>query len=218
MNEFNQPSSLPPAGRELAHQEILPNFEIPDSLAVAPDGYTSKQVVKIAGITYRQLDHWDRINFIKPSAKKAKGSGSRREYSYQDLLRFKVAKRLLDGGVSFQAVMNAFDYMENELGDDILTANLVIEGDQVSYARDAQEIVDLIQRGQGVLNMVGIPAINTELEAEVIALFKSENSADRSDSADGDEKSDGDRDSAVPAEEVPAEDFLASRAGSEARF
>ena len=175
MNALDHPPSQLPAERKLpaAHQETLPDFEMPFSLA-APDGYTSKQVVKIAGITYRQLDHWDRINFIKPSAKKAKGSGSRREYSYQDLLRFKVAKRLLDGGVSFQAVMNAFDYMENELGDDILTANLVIEGDQVSYVRDAQEIVDLIQRGQGVLNMVGIPAINNELEAEVIALFSSD--------------------------------------------
>lgn len=170
MNAIDQPSSLPSAARKLAYQETLTNFEMPPS-TVVPEGYTSKQVVKIAGVTYRQLDHWDRINFIKPSAKKAKGSGSRREYSYQDLLRFKVAKRLLDGGVSFQAVMHAFDYMENELKDDILTANLVIEGDQVTYVRDAQEIVDLIQRGQGVLNMVGIPAINNELEAEVITLF-----------------------------------------------
>ena len=173
MNAFDQLSDMPPAERRLpaARQETLPDFEMPASPGIVADGYTSKQVVKIAGITYRQLDHWDRIDFIKPSAKKAKGSGSRREYSYQDLLRFKVAKRLLDGGVSFQAIVNAFDYMENELGDDILTANLVIEGDQVSYARDPQEVLDLIQRGQGVLNMVGIPAINSQLEAEVIALF-----------------------------------------------
>lgn len=177
MNAFDRLSDLSPAERKLpaAHQETLPDFEMPGSPAIVADGYTSKQVVKIAGITYRQLDHWDRINFIKPSAKKAKGSGSRREYSYQDLLRFKVAKRLLDGGVSFQAIVNAFDYMENELGDDILTANLVIEGDQVSYVRDPQEILDLIQRGQGVLNMVGIPAINNQLEAEVIALFSTGN-------------------------------------------
>lgn len=178
MNAFDRLSDLSPPEHKLpaAHQEVLPNFEMPASQAIAADGYTSKQVVKIAGITYRQLDHWDRINFIKPSAKKAKGSGSRREYSYQDLLRFKVAKRLLDGGVSFQAIVNAFDYMENELGDDILTANLIIEGDQVSYVRDPQEILDLIQRGQGVLNMVGIPAINNQLEAEVIALFSTGNS------------------------------------------
>ena len=169
--------------RKTSHQETLPNFELPPGPAAS--GYSSKQVVKIAGITYRQLDHWDRIDFIKPSAKKAKGCGSRRQYSYQDLLRFKVAKRLLDNGVNFHMVIKVFEYMEKELGDDIVTANLVIDGDQVYYERDPQNILDLIQRGQGVLNLVGIPAINSQLQAEVIALFSTENKANGSDSGIG---------------------------------
>ncbi len=167
-----------------SYQETLPNFEVPPGLAI--NGYSSKQVVKIVGITYRQLDHWDRIGFIKPSAKKAKGCGSRRQYSYQDLLRFKVAKRLLDNGVNFHMVIKVFEYMEKELGDNIVTANLVIDGDQVYYERDPQNIFDLIQRGQGVLNLVGIPAINSQLEAEVIALFNAENKANGSDFGDVD--------------------------------
>ncbi|MFC1719082.1 MerR family DNA-binding transcriptional regulator [Candidatus Poribacteria bacterium] len=36
-------------------------------------GYTSKEVCKITGISYRQLDYWDSSGFIQPSVAKAKG-------------------------------------------------------------------------------------------------------------------------------------------------
>ncbi len=163
-------------------QERLTGFELPVSSEATDNqvssisegtGYTSMQVIKIIGITYRQLDHWDKKNFIKPSARKAKGSGSRRLYSYQDLLRLKVAKRLLDGGVDFDAVVKIFSYIER-LGDNIQTANLIIDDQQVRYARDDQEILDLVKQGQGVLNVVGVPTILQELDGKIVEIFSAE--------------------------------------------
>ena len=173
-------------------QDRLINFELPDQAGLSPEqtsqpdtdrqmsaatdvggaaaiGYTSQQVVQLVGITYRQLDHWDKIDFIRPSAKQAKGSGSRRLYSYQDLLRFRVAKRLLDGGASFQAVSKIFDYIE-QLGDSIHAADLIVDENQVHYARNDQEILDLLKHGQGVLNFVSVTTIREELDSKLIEL------------------------------------------------
>ena len=132
-------------------------------------GYTSQQVIQLVGITYRQLDHWDKLGFIRPSAKQASGSGSRRLYSYQDLLRFRVAKRLLDSGASFQAVKKIFDYIE-QLGDSIHAADLIIDENQVHYARSDEEILDLLKHGQGVLNFVSVATIREELDGKLIEL------------------------------------------------
>lgn len=133
-------------------------------------GYTSKQVIKVIGITYRQLDHWDKTGFISPTARQAQGSGSRRLYSYEDLLRFKVAKSLLDSGAVFSSVVDTFEFIEG-LGDNILTANIVIDGQRVRYVRSDQEILDVLHQGQGVLSFVGVSQIQEQLNGEIVQLF-----------------------------------------------
>lgn len=46
---------------------------------------SARDAAELAGITYRQLDYWDRIGIIGPSIAEARGSGSRRRYSLQDV-------------------------------------------------------------------------------------------------------------------------------------
>ena len=55
-------------------------------------GYSGRRTAEIVGITYRQLDYWARTDLIRPSLADAPGSGSRRRYSYRDLLELKVIK------------------------------------------------------------------------------------------------------------------------------
>ena len=62
-------------------------------------GYRGPTACSAAGITYRQLDYWARTDLVRPSMSDAKGSGTRRQYSYRDLVQLKLIKRLLDAGV-----------------------------------------------------------------------------------------------------------------------
>ena len=66
---------------------------------IHPDGFTGRRTAEIVGISYRQLDYWARTDLIRPSLADAAGSGSRRSYSYRDLLELKVIKSLLDAGI-----------------------------------------------------------------------------------------------------------------------
>jgi len=100
-------------------------------------GFRGPQVCSIVGITYRQLDYWARTDLVRPSIADAKGSGTQRTYSFQDLVRLKVVKSLLDAGVKLQT------------------------------ARTDDALIDLVRRGQGVLNIVPLGHVMEELHAGV---------------------------------------------------
>ena len=79
-------------------------------------GFTGRRYAAWCGITYRQLDYWARTGLLQPSVATAKGSGSRRVYSYSDVLELKVIKQLLDAGVSLQSARRAVECLRDELG------------------------------------------------------------------------------------------------------
>ncbi len=132
------------------------------------EGYRGPQVCKIVNITYRQLDHWTRTELVRPSIAEAKGSGTQRLYSYRDLVELKVIKSLLDGGLSLQSVRKVIEYLRSNLGSDLATASLVIEGQRSVLARTGEEIVDLVRQGQGVLNIVPLANVKQELDAKIL--------------------------------------------------
>ena len=74
---------------------------------MSEQGYRVPDVCKVIGISYRQLDYWARTGLVRPSIKDAQGSGTQRQYSFQDLVVLKVIKSLLDTGVSLQRVRKA---------------------------------------------------------------------------------------------------------------
>ena len=106
-------------------QQRLDGF---DDAVPVDGGFRGPQVCAIVGITYRQLDYWARQDLVKPSIADARGSGTQRSYSFNDLVRLKVIKNLLDAGVKLQTARKAIEYLREDLGDDWATANLVLDG------------------------------------------------------------------------------------------
>ncbi|MCE2512320.1 MAG: MerR family transcriptional regulator [Acidimicrobiia bacterium] len=139
-----------------------------DLTAHTSHGYSASLTADVVGITYRQLDYWARTDLVVPSLVKATGSGSRRQYSYSNLLELKVIKRLLDSGIKLEKVRSIFDYMRSELQEDISRANLVIDGSNVVCARSDAEFIDVLQRGQGVLNVLPLSNVKQEVDAAII--------------------------------------------------
>lgn len=140
-------------------------------------GYSGKSTAEIVGITYRQLDYWARTDLIRPSLTDASGSGSRREYSYRNLLELKVVKNLLDSGIRLEQVREVFAYLQDELGEDVATANLVVNGSQPTLVRSGAEIIDLLANGQGVLNILPLSGVIDELDEAIVELFPSRSTA-----------------------------------------
>lgn len=141
---------------------------------VGPEvGFSGRRTAEIVGITYRQLDYWARTDLVTPSLAQARGSGTRRQYSYRDLLELKAIKTLLDSGLKLESVRQVFDYMRENLGADISSANLVISGNKSVLVRSGEELVDVLRKGQGVLNVLPLAGVKEEIDAKIVELFPS---------------------------------------------
>jgi DNA-binding transcriptional MerR regulator len=130
-------------------------------------GYRGPTVCRIVGITYRQLDYWARTGLVEPGMRKAEGSGTQRLYSFDDIVRLKVVKRLLDTGVSLQKVRLAVDELVAR-GRSVADTTLISDGRTVYALTDEREMLDLLRRGQGVF-AISLDPLVEELRGEVAA-------------------------------------------------
>lgn len=138
--------------------------------AGATQGWSGRVAAQIVGITYRQLDYWARTDLIRPSLADAHGSGTRRRYSYGDLLELKVVKHLLDAGIELKKVRTVFAYLRNHLGADIATANLVIGESRSVLVQTDGELIDVLRHGQGVLNVLPLGGVKDAVDAAILQL------------------------------------------------
>src|SRR5690349_7418086 len=116
-------------------------------------GYRGVMACHAAGISYRQLDYWARTSLVVPSVRDASGSGTQRLYSFRDIVVLKVVKRLLDAGVSLQNIRKAIDALRSRGVADLAAITLISDGTTVYECRSPEEVVDLLQGGQGVFGI-----------------------------------------------------------------
>ncbi len=132
-------------------------------------GYRGPIACSAAGITYRQLDYWARTGLLQPSIRAARGSGSQRLYSFRDILVLKVVKKLLDAGVSLQQVRTAVAQLQDRGVDDLAAITLMSDGASVYECTSTDEVIDLLQGGQGVFG-IAVGRVWREVEGSLAEL------------------------------------------------
>jgi DNA-binding transcriptional MerR regulator len=132
-------------------------------------GYRGPVACAVTGITYRQLDYWARTGLLEPSVRAARGSGSQRLYSFKDLLVLRVVKKLLDAGVSLQQVRTAVRQLQDRGVDDLASITLMSDGASVYECTSTDEVIDLLQGGQGVFG-IAVGRVWREIEGSLAEL------------------------------------------------
>ena len=132
-------------------------------------GYRGPTACAAAGISYRQLDYWARTALVEPSVRSAHGSGTQRLYSFRDILLLKVVKRLLDTGVSLQNIRTAVSHLRLRGVPDLTQMTLMSDGTTVYECTSPDEVVDLVQGGQGVFG-IAVGRVVREVEGTLAAL------------------------------------------------
>jgi len=150
---------IPVAAQGLLFTDDLPELD-------EEVGYRGPTACRAAGITYRQLDYWARTGLVEPSVRTAKGSGSQRLYGFCDILVLKVVKRLLDTGVSLQQIRVAITHLRDRGVDDLAQITLMSDGASVYECTSADEVIDLVQGGQGVFG-IAVGRVWREVEGEL---------------------------------------------------
>ena len=187
MNDNDQHAQVP--GADAVNAEVTERAEeqgllFTDDVSPLPSdtGYRGPTACNAAGITYRQLDYWARTGLVEPSVRGAKGSGSQRLYSFRDILILKVIKRLLDAGISLQQIRTAVMFLRERGTDDLTRVTLMSDGASVYECTSNDEVIDLLQGGQGVFG-IAIGGVWREIEG-TLAELPSERTEDEAVEAD----------------------------------
>ena len=143
-----------------------------DGVPTAPGedvGYRGPTACAVAGITYRQLDYWARTGLVTPSVRDAGGSGTQRLYSFRDILLLKLVRRLLDTGISLQNIRTAISQLRTGGAEDLADITLLSDGTTVYECTSPDEVVDLLQGGQGVF-AIAVGRVVREVEGSLAEL------------------------------------------------
>ena len=159
------------AAREAAEVADQQGLLFDDDVSPLPSdaGYRGPTACNAAGITYRQLDYWARTGLVEPSVRGATGSGTQRLYSFRDILVLKVIKRLLDAGISLQQIRTAVQHLRKRGTDDLTRVTLMSDGATVYECTSNDEVIDLLQGGQGVFG-IAIGGVWREIEGSLAEL------------------------------------------------
>ena len=120
-------------------------------------GFTAKQVVTLTGVPYKRLDSWANSGFLIPSVAEADGTGSRRLYSFQDLITLRTAKLLRDTGISLQGLRNVVQFLRDTHGleQPLAQTRLVVAGDDVLMVQTEGDLMSVLRHpGRHVLRVV----------------------------------------------------------------
>src|ERR1700709_2467790 len=142
-----------------------------DDVSTLPSdlGYRGRTAGNAAGITYRQLDYWARTGLVEPTVRGAPGSGPQRLYGFRDILILKIIKRLLDAGISLQQIRTAVSHLKARGTDDLTRVTLMSDGARVYECTSNDEVIDLLQGGQGVFG-IAIGGVWREIEGSLADL------------------------------------------------
>jgi DNA-binding transcriptional MerR regulator len=132
-------------------------------------GYRGATACAAAGISYRQLDYWARTGLLEPSVRTASGSGTARLYGFRDILVLKIVKRLLDAGVSLQNIRTAVNHLRSRGVVELESITLMSDGASIYECASADEIIDLLQGGQGVFG-IAVGKVWHEVEGSLATL------------------------------------------------
>ncbi len=93
--------------------------------------FQSREVREIVGLTRRQMQYWDQTRLVTP-AQRTPGGHAR--YTFEDLIAYKTAKKLLDAGVSLQRIRKVLSRLRDILPTikkPLVELTLVATGDVV---------------------------------------------------------------------------------------
>ncbi len=106
---------------------------------------------RITGATIRMIDHWARTGLLRPSGQDASGKGSRRRYTFQDVIVLQAILALREGGCPLQKIRTAIRYLKTHYpnapaSEELAKLTLVTDGTNVYLLTDERELMDVVTR------------------------------------------------------------------------
>jgi DNA-binding transcriptional MerR regulator len=130
--------------------------------------FDSKTASRIVGVSLRQLQYWDERDFIRPSVRPAEGRGTKRLYSFDDLVCLKVVKDLAQHGFSLQMIRRCLRPLKQQskrAGRPSESLRYLTDGEELFIITDDRQKILQAMKRQFVLSL-GLGSLVRDLDIE----------------------------------------------------
>jgi DNA-binding transcriptional MerR regulator len=112
---------------------------------------STRTVAALTGASIRQIDYWARTSLLKPSGKDAAGKGSRRRYTFADIVAIMTIRQLRERGCPLQKVRVAIRYLRQHFPSDsgsreLARLTLLTDGRDVYMLSDRDRVMQVVTR------------------------------------------------------------------------
>ncbi len=134
-------------------------------------GYSAAAARTIVGVSQRCLDYWAERGIVTPSNQQATGKGSERRYTFDDLLKLALVKRLREAGLSLQKIRKGLMVMRKRWpkNDPLLDEMLATDGSRF-FRIKGNQVEDVLAGGQLLLSVVAVGRIRQDVQQTVLRL------------------------------------------------
>lgn len=135
--------------------------------------YSTSEVAAFSGFTVRQVGYWAKQEMIIPSVQQAHGSGTRRKYSFDDLLLLRFVRQLMNHGWSLQKIREAITRLKDVMGDpNSLQKAVLVHGSHTILAickvRGGERIIlDTLDPGGQQVMWIYLDVLREEIERKI---------------------------------------------------
>jgi len=133
--------------------------------------FTSAQVVRLTGITPRQLQWWDERKVVV-----AQREGRNRLYSVEDLTEIAVICALRRKGMPLQRVRRIIKFLQKEFGRRLAEAvsngsdyHLLTDGKRIYLKNSQQQVIDVLKNSRQPLLGICLNDAVREVRAEIFS-------------------------------------------------
>ncbi|MBU0606282.1 MAG: MerR family transcriptional regulator [Armatimonadetes bacterium] len=114
------------------------------------EAFCSRFISGTFGIALSALHYWDRTNLIKPSVRAAAGRGTKRLYSFRDVVQLLVVSRMRGIGLSLQRIRRCLQFLRKhfpEIEAPLAELSLVTDGETVFLLTDdPEQLLDVVKQ------------------------------------------------------------------------
>jgi DNA-binding transcriptional MerR regulator/predicted RNase H-like HicB family nuclease len=113
--------------------------------------FTTSTVSELTGASPRMLDYWARTGILQPSGQEATGRGSRRRYTFQDIVALLTICKLREGNCPLQKVGAAVRHLRARYPGDhpsqtLARLTLLTDGRNVYTLTDEHQVMEVVTR------------------------------------------------------------------------
>ena len=130
---------------------------------------------RVIGVPYRTLDNWVRTGLL-PVEVPARGKGTKRGFSFLDLIRARAMTHLRGQGISVQMIRKVLGELTQKWGvnDPLLfSGRLIVAGDQLFWALDDAKLLHALtgQLASTTLLILPVGQIVAEVRVKVAEMI-----------------------------------------------